>query len=373
MTRSSNDETAISDDTDVATTEDADDSHSDQTEIAHQHTNKNTDSSQDTDIQNGADVDADDDGQALAELRAQVEDTYDFGDFGPEDMAEMTLEEWEAAFDPDTWIVGKELLDRVETELKARVAIREIFGIVERTNEGGQDRVVAYSDKGYATVYADGSVEGEGTIRRDVEPTVALCSMDSYETMDPPADASLPEPREVVKGSGEFGNLMLQIVAAAQMIVGVGLFGAWLFIPTLETIAAPVTAVIFVLIGFFLFIVVANARLSDRFRVEEYRNRLQALETTSEPAVTSDETTATATATATAIETNHPDSDADSDPDPDPESNKETSGTDANTSGSPHTAVTDADVDINTNTNMNTNMSADSNSHNSSDESTDSV
>lgn len=341
MTESSNDETAISDDTDAVAAEDADDSSPDQTDTAQQRTHEDGDSSQG---RNGsANEHPNEDEQAIAELRAEVEETYDFGDFGPEDMAEMTLEEWEAAFDPDTWIVGEELLDRVETELKARVAIREVFGIVERTDEGGQDRVVAYSDNGYATVFADGSVEGEGTIRRDVEPTVALCSMDSYETMNPPADASLPEPRDVVKGSGEFGNLMLQIVAAAQMIVGVGLLGAWLFISTLETIAAPVTAVIFVLIGFFLFIVVANARLSDRFRVEEYRNRLQALETTPEPEVTSNERTALNTEEA--------------------KSNIDTNNDDTNTSMSSDTATADANIDVNPN----------ANSHTDSEEHTDSI
>lgn len=341
MTESSSDETAISDDTDAVAAEDADDSSPDQTDTAQQRTHEDGDSSQG---RNGsANEHPNEDEQAIAELRAEVEETYDFGDFGPEDMAEMTLEEWEAAFDPDTWIVGEELLDRVETELKARVAIREVFGIVERTDEGGQDRVVAYSDNGYATVFADGSVEGEGTIRRDVEPTVALCSMDSYETMNPPADASLPEPRDVVKGSGEFGNLMLQIVAAAQMIVGVGLLGAWLFISTLETIAAPVTAVIFVLIGFFLFIVVANARLSDRFRVEEYRNRLQALETTPEPEVTSNERTALDTEEA--------------------KSNIDINNDDTNTSMSSDTATADANIDVNPN----------ANSHTDSEEHTDSI
>jgi hypothetical protein len=341
MTESSSDETAISDDTDAVAAEDADDSSPDQTDTAQQRTHEDGDSSQGRD--GSANEHPNEDEQAIAELRAEVEETYDFGDFGPEDMAEMTLEEWEAAFDPDTWIVGEELLDRVETELKARVAIREVFGIVERTDEGGQDRVVAYSDNGYATVFADGSVEGEGTIRRDVEPTVALCSMDSYETMNPPADASLPEPRDVVKGSGEFGNLMLQIVAAAQMIVGVGLLGAWLFISTLETIAAPVTAVIFVLIGFFLFIVVANARLSDRFRVEEYRNRLQALETTPEPEVTSNERTALDTEEA--------------------KSNIDINNDDTNTSMSSDTATADANIDVNPN----------ANSHTDSEEHTDSI
>jgi len=217
----------------------------------------------------------------LEALREQVEETYDFENFGPADMAEMSLEEWEAAFDPETWIVGEELLDRVEQELNARVAIREIFAIVERVSDG-EDRVIAYSDEGYAVIYADGSVEGEGTVLRDVKPTVALCSMDSYELMDPPADGSLPEPRDVVEGSGEFGNLMLQIVAGVQVAVGIALLVAWLALPSLSTVVAPIASIGFLVIGFFLFLVVANARLSDRFRVEEFRNRLRALENADE-------------------------------------------------------------------------------------------
>jgi len=230
----------------------------------------------------GTAADAVDDGDDdLEALREQVEETYDFENFGPADMAEMSLEEWEAAFDPGTWIVGEELLDRVEQELNARVAIREIFAIVERVSDG-EDRVIAYSDEGYAVIYADGSVEGEGTVLRDVKPTVALCSMESYELMDPPADEALPEPRDVVEGSGEFGNLMLQIVAGAQLVVGVALLVAWIALPSLSTVVAPIAAIGFLVIGFFLFLVVANARLSDRFRVEEFRNRLRALENADE-------------------------------------------------------------------------------------------
>jgi hypothetical protein len=225
----------------------------------------------------GGSASEDTDAEELAALREQVEETYDFDNFGPADMAEMSLEEWEAAFDPETWIVGEELLDRVEQELNARVAIREIFAIVERVTDG-EDRVIAYSDEGYAVIYADGSVEGEGTVLRDVKPTVALCSMESYDLMAAPEDVSLPEPREVVQGSGEFGNLMLQIVAGAQVLVGVALLVAWLLLPSLSTVVAPIAAVGFIVVGFFLFLVVANARLSDRFRAEEFRNRLRALE-----------------------------------------------------------------------------------------------
>ena len=233
-----------------------------------------------SDPSSGTEPDDADDGDGnddLDALREQVEATYNFENFGPADMAEMSLEEWEAAFDPETWIVGEELLDRVEQELTARVAIREIFAIVERVSDG-EERVIAYSDEGYAVIYADGSVEGEGTVLRDVKPTVALCSMDSYDLMDAPEDGTLPEPRDVVEGSGEFGNLMLQVVAGVQVVVGFVLLGAWLALSSLSTVVAPIAAIGFLLIGSFLFLVVANARLSDRFRVEEFRNRLRALE-----------------------------------------------------------------------------------------------
>lgn len=206
-------------------------------------------------------------------LRERVEREYDFEDFGPDQMAEMSLEEWDAAFDPDTWIVGEDLLDRVERDLLNRVASREVFAVVERY-EGSNPRVVAYSDEGYAVVYPDGSVEGRGTVLRDVKPTVALCSMADYDVPAPPEDGSLPTPEEVPEGSGEFGNLMLQIVAAAQLLAGVGLAVAW-FVAEITIIAAAF-ALVFVLVGLFLFVVVANARLSDRFRAEEFRDRLRA-------------------------------------------------------------------------------------------------
>jgi hypothetical protein len=61
------------------------------------------------------------------------------------------------------------------------------------------------------------------------------------------------------------------------LLVGVALLIAWLVLPSLTTVVAPIAAIGFLVIGFFLFLVVANARLSDRFRVEEFRNRLRAL------------------------------------------------------------------------------------------------
>ncbi|SEO39175.1 hypothetical protein SAMN04487948_102200 [Halogranum amylolyticum] len=214
----------------------------------------------------------------LAALRAQVEEKYDFDDFGPDDMAEMSLEEWEAVFDADSWVVGEELLERVEKDLKNQIARRDVFAVVERHTRDGENVLVAYSDEGYAVIYPDGSVEGRGTVLRDVKPTVALCSMEEYEVEEPPENVSLPDPEDVPQGTGQLGNNMLQAVAAIQILAGVGLIVAWMPpISLITSIIAPTVGFVFVLIGLFLFATVANARLSDRFRAEEYRNRLRAV------------------------------------------------------------------------------------------------
>ena len=205
------------------------------------------------------------------ELRAEVEAKYDFENFGPDQMAEMSADEWDAAFDPDTWITGDELLSRVEADLKQRVLDRDVFARIERID----GRVIAYSDEGYAAVSPDGSIEGHGTVLRDVKPSVALCSMDSYDAPDMPDGELLPEPQEVPEGSGELGNLMLQVIGGIQLLAGIGLIGAWIF--TSLNIIGLIGGLGFLTIGIILFVVVANARLSDRFRAEEYRNRLRAV------------------------------------------------------------------------------------------------
>lgn len=211
--------------------------------------------------------------EAVEALRREVEEKYDFDNFGPSDMAKMTGDEWEAAFDPDSWITGRPLLDRVEKDLRTRIANRSVFAVLERRDD--PESVLAYSDEGYAIIYADGSVEGEGTVLRDVKPSIALSSMESYEVRDPPVEYELPTPAEVESGTGELGNTVIQVVAAAQMLGGFGLGVAWL-LGYVTTIVAPVVAGMFFLIGVFLFALVANARLSDRFRAEEYRDRLRA-------------------------------------------------------------------------------------------------
>ncbi|MBX0293713.1 MFS transporter [Haloarcula nitratireducens] len=215
-------------------------------------------------------------------LRRQVEEKYDFDDFGPEDMAEMTAEEWDVAFDDESWITGDELLDRVARDLRNRVANRDVFARIERHRE--PPRVLAYSDEGYAVVYPDGSVEGEGTVLRDVKPTIALASMDSYEVPETVPENPLPDPEAVAEGGGELGNLMLQVIAGAQLLAGVALLiGGVLAVagvlggPGTNVVALFVAGLAFIGIALVLFFTVANARLSDKFRAEEYRDRLRAV------------------------------------------------------------------------------------------------
>ncbi|WP_254838298.1 DUF7319 domain-containing protein [Natronomonas marina] len=217
------------------------------------------------------------------ELRARVEEQYDFEEFGAEEMSEMSVEEWEAVFDPDSWLTGTELLDRVEKELRGNVQRREVFAVVERVGEGDDDRVVAYSDEGYVLVRPDGTVQGTGTILRDVEPMVALCSMESYDVPEVGEDAGLPHPDSVAEGSGDFGNRMLQVVAAATMLSGVAFVVVWLgsVVGAIDIGFAGAIVltigILFLIVGGFLFLTVANARLSDRMRAEQYRDRLRAV------------------------------------------------------------------------------------------------
>jgi len=222
--------------------------------------------------------------ESVQTLRREVEEQYDFDNFGPRDMAEMSAEEWDAAFDADTWITGEELLDRIEADVKRRVADREVFARVERVD----DLLIAYSDNGYAAVYPDGSVEGRGTVLRDLKPTVALCSMDSYDVPDAPDEELLPRPQEVPESSDALGNTVLQVVAGAQVLAGLVLLAGWLLY-SLGVLSQPgtgrglnpwllvVAGLGFLVIGIVLFAIVANARLSDKYRAEEFRNRLRAV------------------------------------------------------------------------------------------------
>lgn len=212
------------------------------------------------------------DSPSLEEVQAR----YDFEEFGPRELAEMSEEEWAVAFDADAWVTGRPLLDRVERELRIRVHAREVFAVVERIVNDGEECVVAYSDEGYALVRGDGTVEGFGTVLRDVKPTVALCSMPEYEPeTNPENPADLPDPAAVDAARSELGNLMLQLLALAFAAAGIVLLGAWLLVdlPVIAAIAGIGFLVGAVLLG----VLVANARLSARYRAEEYRDRLRAV------------------------------------------------------------------------------------------------
>jgi len=220
-------------------------------------------------------ADADDEGASREELRERVESEYDFDDFGPADMTEMSAEEWAVAFDDESWITGEQLLDRVEADLRSRVADREVFAVVERTTTD-PPRVVAYSDEGYAVVDEDGSVEGRGTVLRDVKPTVALASMPDYDVPDPPDDAGLPAPEEVPDAGGELGNRVLQTLAGTMLLAGLILLASPLVADMGDaTVIALAVGLGFLVTAGFLGLVVANARLSARFRSEQYRERLR--------------------------------------------------------------------------------------------------
>jgi len=211
-------------------------------------------------------------------LRETVEAKYDFDDFGPADMAEMSVEEWEAAFDPDTWISGLPLIDRIEDELRNRIVRGDLFAVVERHSVGGDSRLLIYTDAEYTIVFPDGRVEGDGAISREVEPVVALCSMDSYEVSSPPPDAGLPEPASIEPGSGGLGHRLLLTVAAIHALAGVALVVSPLFLRLGPGTGALTTVLgaLFIGIGIVLGVLVANARLSDRFRATAFRDRLEA-------------------------------------------------------------------------------------------------
>ncbi len=217
---------------------------------------------------------ADPEGADLEALREQVAEKYDFESFGPAEMDEMTVDEWEVAFDDDAWVTGRELLDRVEADLRSRVADRDVFAVVERTADG--DRLVAYSERSYAVVHPDGTVEGEGAVFQDVKPTVALASMPEYDVPEDPPEEGLPEPESVPVETGGLGNVMLQVVSAVLGIAALVLFGATL---TTDLGGATIVAVfvgfLFLVVAVALVLAVANSRLSARYRAEEYRDRLR--------------------------------------------------------------------------------------------------
>lgn len=201
------------------------------------------------------------------------DDPVNFENFGPAEMRKLSPDEWEEAFDPDSWITGRELIGRVERDLKSRIAFRDLFANVRLLTD---NRLLVYSDNGYAIVKPDGSVTGDGTIYDEVTTSVVLCAMDDYDVPDPPTDWALPKPEAVQERSGELGNIMMQVLAVGLLLAGI------VMIVSAAIGVAGRAPIILVIIGFLflagsivLLVIVANARLSARFRAEEYRDRLR--------------------------------------------------------------------------------------------------
>ncbi|PYZ02687.1 hypothetical protein C8039_03785 [Halogeometricum sp. wsp3] len=119
-------------------------------------------------------------------LRKQVE-TDDFDNFGPSDMVELAAEEWDVAFDENP---GSPPTNS-STELRGtcETAWRTVMCSLASSRRQDQPRVLVYSDEGYALVTPDGDLQGEGTVYRDVRPTLVLCSMDDFEVAEPPEDS----------------------------------------------------------------------------------------------------------------------------------------------------------------------------------------
>lgn len=200
----------------------------------------------------------------------------DYEEFGPADFEAMTPEEWTEAFDPESWITGEALLDRIEAELRSRVEARDVFALIERITHDGERCLLAYSDEGYALVYPSGELEGFGTVLRDVKPTVALCSIPEYEVEPVPDDiGTLPEPVSIDGDQDDFGNKMIQLVGFALVLSTVALIGGWMLADV--PLAGAIVGIIFGIVAIFLLFTVANARLSSRYRAEAYRERLRAI------------------------------------------------------------------------------------------------
>ena len=175
-------------------------------------------------------------------------------------------------------IVGKELLNRVDLDIKDRISRRKIIAAIETIHIDDEENLLIYDDAGYALIALDGSVSGMGSIRTEIENIVVLCSMDTYDVPELPAgDFSLNINTSSKSPSG-IGNKLLQILASSFLIIGILL----LFSPIFVNFPRPGSGILttvsgfgFILTGLFLLLVVVHSRLSDRFRSMEYTDRLK--------------------------------------------------------------------------------------------------
>ena len=175
-------------------------------------------------------------------------------------------------------IVGKELLNRVDLDIKDRISRRNIIAAIETIHIDDEENLLIYDDAGYALIALDGSVSGMGSIRTEIENIVVLCSMDTYDVPELPAGDFSLNIDAPSKSSSGIGNKLLQILASSFLIIGILLLFSPLFVNFPRPGSGILTTVSgfgFIFTGLFLLLVVVHSRLSDRFRSTEYADRLK--------------------------------------------------------------------------------------------------
>ena len=118
-------------------------------------------------------------------------------------------------------IVGKELLNRVDLDIKDRISRRNIIAAIETIHIDDEENLLIYDDAGYALIALDGSVSGMGSIRTEIENIVVLCSMDTYDVPELPAGDFSLNIDAPSKSSSGIGNKLLQILASSFLIIGI--------------------------------------------------------------------------------------------------------------------------------------------------------
>lgn len=175
-------------------------------------------------------------------------------------------------------IVGKELLNRIELDVKDRISRRNIIAAIETIHIDDEVHLLIYDDTGYALISLDGSTSGMGSIRTEVENIVVLCSLSTYDVPELPSGDFFLGMNVPSKPSSGVGNKLLQMLASSFILIGI----LFLFSPLFVNFPRPGSGILttvsgfgFILTGLFLLLVVVHSRLSDRFRSMEYADRLK--------------------------------------------------------------------------------------------------
>ena len=175
-------------------------------------------------------------------------------------------------------IVGKELLNRIELDVKDRISRRNIIAAIEKIHIDDKEHLLIYDDAGYALIALDGSISGMGSIRTEMETITVLCSITTYDVPELPSGNFFLGMNMPPKPSSGIGNKLLQILASSFILIGILVLFSPLFVNSPRPGSGILTTVSgfgFILTGLFLLLVVVHSRLSDRFRSMEYADRLK--------------------------------------------------------------------------------------------------